>query len=70
MSPATLRSEASRYGLVVRGSFTPAEEDGVPPLGDGRRARSLVLLGNVGSSIWPAFSESPEYRDGVPDPAE
>jgi hypothetical protein len=31
---------------------------------------TLVLLGNVGSSLWPAFSISPEYRDGRENPLD
>ena len=40
----------------------------MPPLPDGRKPASLVLLGNVGASIWPAFQASPEADDGRPDP--
>ncbi len=30
--------------------------------------RSALLIGNVGSSLWPAFSSSSEFADGEPDP--
>jgi len=39
----------------------------VPPLSDGRPARSLILIGNAGSAVWPAFQKSDEVRDGAPD---
>lgn len=64
-----LRDEAARHGLLVRGAFVPEEADGVPPLG-GRPAQSLVLFGHAGSSLWPSFSGSPEFRDGAPDPLD
>ncbi len=44
-------------GLVLRGAFHPAPEDGVPAMADGRAAATVVLVGNVGSSIWPVFSD-------------
>ncbi|GGK68067.1 hypothetical protein [Amphritea balenae] len=31
---------------------------------------TLLLIGNVGSSLWPAFSQSPEYQDLLPDPLD
>ena len=61
-----LREEVARFGLAVRAVFAPCAEDGVAPLEDGREARTLVLVGNVGSSLWPAFSASPEFADGQP----
>lgn len=58
---------ASQYGLAVRGGFAVADEDNVPDIG-ADAARSLVLFGNVGSSLWACFSDSEEYLDGNPDP--
>jgi hypothetical protein len=65
-----LREEAARHGLALRGTFAPRAEDAVPPLAEGVPARALVLLGNVGSSLWPAFSASPEFTDGRADPLD
>jgi hypothetical protein len=62
-----LRHAAQSFGLTVRGGFHPAAADGVPAMRDGKAAASLVLLGNIGGSIWPAFSASPEKADGGPD---
>ncbi|HWU64500.1 MAG TPA: ferredoxin [Ensifer sp.] len=43
-------------GIRLRGVVQFQDSEG-PVLADGRRALSIVLLGNVGGSIWPAFSE-------------
>jgi len=61
---------AATAGLVLRGAFHPAADDAVPACHDGSPTRTLVLLGNVGSSLWPAFAASPEYRDGAPHPLD
>lgn len=42
-------------GIRLRGTVAFAEGEG-PALEDGDHARSVVLLGNVGGSIWPAFA--------------
>lgn len=65
-----LRGEVTRFGLTVRAVFAPCAGDAVPPLADGRAARTLALVGNVGSSLWPAFSTSPEFADGQPHPLD
>ncbi|MES9899648.1 MAG: hypothetical protein ABW148_11570 [Sedimenticola sp.] len=65
-----LQLQAEPYGLVLRGGFTVIAEDQVPSLSPLRPTVSLVLFGNAGSSIWPAFSRSPEYLDGKLDPLD
>ena len=45
-----------RAGLAVRGGFHPGPEDGVPRLRTGEEAVTLILVGNVGSSIWEPFA--------------
>ena len=40
----------------------------MPMLGDGRMPATLLLVGNVGPSLWPTFSRSAEADDGAPDP--
>ncbi|MSP89323.1 MAG: 4Fe-4S dicluster domain-containing protein [Alphaproteobacteria bacterium] len=55
----------AQIGLVARGAFRPAEEDGVPD-----PAATIVLAGSIGSSLWPAFSTAPEAEDGQPDPLD
>ncbi|MFK0163269.1 ferredoxin [Rhizobium sp. NPDC090279] len=50
-----LRAALGVHGVFVRGHLSLRDGEG-PLLTDGTAARSLVLLGNVGGSIWPAFS--------------
>ena len=55
-------------GLTVRGAFSPTGDDAVPQI-DGKAAATLVLLGNVGASMWSTCSQS-SYFDGRPDPLD
>lgn len=55
-----LKKRVQARGLMMRGGFHPAAEDGVPPLADGSAPRTLVMLGGAGGSFWPAFRSSPE----------
>jgi len=50
------------HGLVVLGALDGAEAAG--------RFRPLVLVGNAGSSNWPAFVESQEFSDRQPHPLD
>jgi len=65
---SALAAAVGETGLAMRGGFLCEPDDGLPLLPDGRTAQSLVLLGNVGANIWPAFQASPEAHDGQPDP--
>jgi len=72
MSPADFATCAERIaatGLAARGGFQVADQDRVPPV-EGRSARALVLIGNSGSSFWPAFRTSREYHDGGDHPLD
>lgn len=40
------------------GAFHPEPNDDVPACADGRAARTLVLAGNVGTTMWQAFSKA------------
>ena len=62
-----LIKDADEHGLVLRGGFHPVAADNVSAV-DGERARTLLLFGNAGSSIWEAFTAAPEYSDGKVDP--
>lgn len=42
-------------GFRFRGAFHPQADDHVPDCGFASGAKSVVLLGNVGSDMWPAF---------------
>lgn len=61
----TIRAALSPHGIFFRGAVH-FEGDG-PELADRRHARTVILLGNVGGSIWEAFSQ---WRHGNPDVAD
>ena len=44
-------------GFTYRGAFRPDSADAVPDCGFPEGAGTVVLLGNVGSDMWPAFSK-------------
>ena len=52
------------HGLFLRGFVNFAEGEAAPQLADGRPAGSVVLIGNIGSSLWPAFSR---WRETQPE---
>ena len=56
------------HGIFARGVVGFSDGEG-PLLADASRALSIVLLGNVGSSIWPAFSRWRETYAGA-DPLD
>ena len=44
-----------------------------PPAGDwpgDPRVRSILLVGQAGSELWPHFTQSPEHHDGAPNPLD
>jgi ferredoxin len=63
-------ADARHAGLDCRGGFHPAADDQVPDIGEGRRPGTLILLGFAGSSQWPLFEASEEFRDGRGDPLD
>ncbi|HJV88152.1 MAG TPA: hypothetical protein VJ698_21965 [Noviherbaspirillum sp.] len=65
-----LNTELAAHGLALRGAFAVRGDDAVPQIRDGVPAATLALVGNVGSSMWPQFATSPEYRDGAPGPLD
>ncbi|MGR6469065.1 ferredoxin [Rhizobium sp. PAMB 3182] len=52
----SVRAALQPHGVFVRGvvNFSPGEA--APNLADGPPAGSVVLLGNIGGSVWPHFS--------------
>lgn len=68
MNLHTLDTELAVHGLRRLGGFHPSEADAVPS--PGATAGTLLIVGNAGSSLWPAFSTSPEATDGHPDPLD
>ena len=63
----TIVAAVEAEGLASRGAFHVAADDAVPPLTDGASAATLVLVGNMDSGMWAAFSASEEAADGAPD---
>ena len=51
-------------GLALRGGFHPGVGDSVPEAAEGREARTVVLVGNVGPDMWPHFAPN---SAGKPD---
>ena len=42
-------------GMIARGGFVPTDDDAVPDLPDGRRCRTVVVIGNSGGAMWGPF---------------
>ena len=59
MEYATVSATVATTGMVVRGGFPVDPDDDtmppVPSLPDGRRCRTVVVVGNVGRAMWPGF---------------
>ena len=55
------------HGLRVLGVVQAESGDVAPQVEDAGALRTLILVGNAGSSLWPVFSASTEYGDGQPD---
>ena len=53
-----IADSVERTGLRVRGGFHPGPGDAVPRLRSGAEASTLILVGNVGSSVWKPFAAS------------
>ena len=63
---AAVRMAIEARGLSYRGALHPAAED----LPDGGDVGTLVLVGFTGNTNWRHFEQSPEARDGLPDPLD
>lgn len=70
MDIETISAKSLSFGLVLRGGFLVTSHDNVPVHGDGRIAKTLLMFGQTGSSVWAHFSRSPEFKDGQPDPMD
>jgi hypothetical protein len=55
---AALHDALAPLGMALRGGFAPESGDAVPLLDDGTPAGAVLLIGNVGGGMWPAFSDS------------
>lgn len=64
-----LEQRLQDHGLYLRGlaSLNPQE---IEAYGFETDKPVLALVGNIGSSYWPVFSQSPEYHDGKANPLD
>jgi hypothetical protein len=60
-----LAAHLAPLGLALRGGFALGDEDALPDIEPGRPARSLILIGNIGGAMWPAFQRKP-HADSDP----
>ncbi|MCV3764428.1 ferredoxin [Rhizobium sp. TRM95796] len=57
---ANLRAALAPHGLFLRGVLH-FDGDG-PEMAAGKMARTVVLIGNIGGSLWPTFSQWLEFE--------
>lgn len=73
MSNSTLYHELCEalleHGLRPRGGFALSDED-LANLPGAQAGGYLLLVGNLGGSLWRAFSQSAEAHDGLPHPMD
>lgn len=70
MQLSELTTVLAAAGLSFRGGFRPVAADGLPPVEDGGSPRTLILIGDIGGRLWPAFLQSAEAKDGAPHPLD
>ena len=56
------------YGLKLRG-IVATNDDEIRNYGFAEQS-CIALVGNIGSSFWPVFRQSPEFADGEADPLD
>ena len=67
----TLRAVLAPHGVFLRGIVVFSEGEAAPSLKNGQPARSVVLIGNIGGSIWPAFARwRADVGQGVDNPLD
>ncbi len=59
-----VRAALQPHGLFLRGTLNFGPGEVAPLLADGRPAAGVVLIGNVGGSLWQPFSA---WREAQPD---
>jgi ferredoxin len=64
----TIRARLAPHGILLRGVLH-FDGDG-PELRAGGRAGTVILLGNIGGSIWPAFGRWRADNPASPDPLD
>ena len=66
---ANLEQRLAEHGLHLRGSARLTADE-IEAYGFESGYREFALVGNVGPSYWPEFSQSPEHNDGDPHPLD
>ncbi len=51
----SIGAAVAAHGLVLRGGFRPAEGDAVPTGARGMATATVLMIGNTGGALWPAF---------------
>lgn len=64
-----LQKALREHGLFVRG-VTRLSRDEIETWALDGECTELALVGNIGSSYWPQFSQSPEFSDGAANPLD
>ena len=64
----TIRAALAPHGIFVRGIVGFAGDG--PDMADGTCARTVVLLGNIGGSLWQPFSEWRKRHPDIADPLD
>jgi len=67
MNLVDLETRLETFGLHLRGVLKPDAEEADLLQVEANSDVLIALIGNIGSSYWPVFSQSLEYRDGQPD---
>jgi len=70
MNSNDLAAKLKTFGLHLRGVLILPTEELKSLQIEADSDVSIALVGNIGSSYWPVFSQSPEYQDGQPDPLD
>lgn len=67
---AALTDALGHNGMALRGGFAPESADGVPEHRAGHPTRSLLLIGNIGGGMWPAFAAAQAKDSSTADPMD
>lgn len=55
---AALHDALAPLGMALRGGFVAESDGDLPLLRSGEPARAVLLIGNIGGAMWPAFAAS------------
>ena len=61
----SIQRDLSKNGLFLLGGFDVGSDDRVDD-----DIKSILVIGNAGSALWPRFQQSSEYRDRQPHPLD